>query len=355
MSDHSHFPTNQFTLAEVIQNLRQWLAFFISQWKVLLIAGVLGLGGGALISVLKKPVFHAETSFVLEEGDGPGLGQMSGLASLVGVNLGSLGSTSGLFQGDNIMELYRSDRMIGESLLSPFSEEKLLIDRFVEFEKLDEKWASKVDFSALDFSKARDQFSVTQDSVVQEISKLIRERQLSVAKPDRKLSIIQVSISSKDEAFAKVFNETLVNKVNTFYFETKTKKTGENLRILQTQADSVRAILDENIGAYASAQDRVPNANPLLTSGTVESRKRQIDVQATAAVYQEIVKNLEIAKVNHRNNSPLIQIIDSPRFPLKRTEIRLVKGMVIGGVIAGLMTLFGLYFRRLYQTHVQTR
>lgn len=354
MSDHSHFSTNQFTLAEVIQNLRQWLAFFISQWKVLLIAGVLGLGGGALISVLKKPVFHAETSFVLEEGDGPGLGQMSGLASLVGVNLGSLGSTSGLFQGDNIMELYRSDRMIGESLLSPFSEEKLLIDRFVEFEKLDEKWASKVDFSALDFSKARDQFSVTQDSVVQEISKLIRERQLSVAKPDRKLSIIQVSISSKDEAFAKVFNETLVNKVNTFYFETKTKKTGENLRILQTQADSVRAILDENIGAYASAQDRVPNANPLLTSGTVESRKRQIDVQATAAVYQEIVKNLEIAKVNHRNNSPLIQIIDSPRFPLKRTEIRLVKGMVYGGVIAGLMTLFGLYFRRLYQTHVQT-
>lgn len=354
MSAHSHFSTNQFTLAEVLQNLRQWLAFFISQWKVLLIAGTIGLAGGALISVLKKPVFHAETSFVLEEGDGPGLGQMSGLASLVGVNLGSLGSTSGLFQGDNIMELYRSDRMIGESLLSPFSEEKLLIDRFVEFEKLDEKWASKVDFSALDFSKARDQFSVTQDSVVQEISKLIRERQLSVAKPDRKLSIIQVSISSKDEAFAKVFNETLVNKVNTFYFETKTKKTGENLSILQTQADSVRAILDENIGAYASAQDRVPNANPLLTSGTVESRKRQIDVQATAAVYQEIVKNLEIAKVNHRNNSPLIQIIDSPRFPLKRTEIRLVKGMVYGGVIAGLMTLFGLYFRRLYQTHVQT-
>jgi hypothetical protein len=354
MSAHSHFSTNQFTLAEVLQNLRQWLAFFISQWKVLLIAATIGLAGGALISVLKKPVFHAETSFVLEEGDGPGLGQMSGLASLVGVNLGSLGSTSGLFQGDNIMELYRSDRMIGESLLSPFSEEKLLIDRFVEFEKLDEKWASKVDFSALDFSKARDQFSVTQDSVVQEISKLIRERQLSVAKPDRKLSIIQVSISSKDEAFAKVFNETLVNKVNTFYFETKTKKTGENLSILQTQADSVRAILDENIGAYASAQDRVPNANPLLTSGTVESRKRQIDVQATAAVYQEIVKNLEIAKVNHRNNSPLIQIIDSPRFPLKRTEIRLVKGMVYGGVIAGLMTLFGLYFRRLYQTHVQT-
>ncbi|WP_100628650.1 exopolysaccharide biosynthesis protein [Algoriphagus formosus] len=353
MTENKHFSDSQFTLKEVIQNLRDWLLFFISQWKVLIAAGLIGMVLGALVSIFKKPVFHAETSFVLEEGDTGGISQMSGLASLVGVNLGSLGSTSGLFQGDNIMELYKSDRMLGETLLSPFDQEKLLIDRFVEFEELDKKWASKVDISGMDFSLERDQFTVAQDSVIQQVSKLIRERQLSVVKPDRKLSIIQVSISSKDEPFAKIFNETLVDKVNTFYLETKTKKTGENLRILQTQADSVRSILDESIAEYATATDRVPNVNPLLNSAQVESRKRQIDVQATAAVYQEIVKNLEIAKVNHRNNSPLIQIIDSPRFPLKRTEIRLVKGIVLGAIIVGLLTLFALYFRRLYQKHVQ--
>lgn len=353
MTDNKHFSDSQFTLKEVIQNLRDWLLFFISKWKILIAAGLIGMVLGALVSIFKKPVFHAETSFVLEEGDTGGISQMSGLASLVGVNLGSLGSTSGLFQGDNIMELYKSDRMLGETLLSPFDQEKLLIDRFVEFEELDEKWASKVDIAGMDFSLEREQFTVAQDSVVQQVSKLIRERQLSVVKPDRKLSIIQVSISSKDEAFAKIFNETLVDKVNTFYLETKTKKTGENLRILQTQADSVRSILDESIAEYATATDRVPNVNPLLNSAQVESRKRQIDVQATAAVYQEIVKNLEIAKVNHRNNSPLIQIIDSPRFPLKRTEIRLVKGIVLGAIIVGLLTLFALYFRRLYQKHVQ--
>jgi hypothetical protein len=353
MTENKHFSDSQFTLKEVIQNLRDWLLFFISQWKVLIAAGLIGMVLGALVSIFKKPVFHAETSFVLEEGDTGGISQMSGLASLVGVNLGSLGSTSGLFQGDNIMELYKSDRMLGETLLSPFDQEKLLIDRFVEFEELDKKWASKVDISGMDFSLERDRFTVAQDSVIQQVSKLIRERQLSVVKPDRKLSIIQVSISSKDEPFAKIFNETLVDKVNTFYLETKTKKTGENLRILQTQADSVRSILDESIAEYATATDRVPNVNPLLNSAQVESRKRQIDVQATAAVYQEIVKNLEIAKVNHRNNSPLIQIIDSPRFPLKRTEIRLVKGIVLGAIIVGLLTLFALYFRRLYQKHVQ--
>ena len=224
MTENKHFSDSQFTLKEVIQNLRDWLLFFISQWKVLIAAGLIGMVLGALVSIFKKPVFHAETSFVLEEGDSGGISQMSGLASLVGVNLGSLGSTSGLFQGDNIMELYKSDRMLGETLLSPFDQDQLLIDRFVEFEKLDKKWASKVDISGMDFSLDRDQFTVSQDSVIQQVSKLIRESQVSVIKPDRKLSIIQVSISSKDEAFAKIFNEALVDKVNTFYLETKTKK-----------------------------------------------------------------------------------------------------------------------------------
>jgi hypothetical protein len=353
MTGSKHFSDNQFTIKEVFQNMGGWFRFFVSKWKVLVLAAFLGLGIGALVSIFKKPVFHAETSFVLEEGDAGGMGQMSGLASLVGVNLGSLGGTSGLFQGDNIMELYRSDRMLGETLLSPFDGEELLIDRYVAFEDLDEKWASKVDIAAMDFTVPRETFTISQDSVIKEVSKSIRENQLSVTKPDRKLSIIQVSIASKDELFAKVFNETMVNKVNAFYLETKTKKTGENLRILQTQADSVRLILNVSLGAFASATDRVPNANPLLSSGMVESKKRQIDVQATGAVYQEIIKNLEIAKVNHRNNSPLIQIIDQPRLPLKRSEIRLMKGMVLGAVIVGLLVIFSLYFRRLYRTHVQ--
>ncbi|PZX58489.1 Chain length determinant protein [Algoriphagus ratkowskyi] len=353
MSGSKHFTDNQFTIKEVVQNFTSWIAFFISQWKILLLAGLIGLGLGALVSIYKKPVFSATTSFVLEDGDSGGIGQMSGLASLMGVNMGSMGGTSGLFQGDNIMELYRSDRMLDQALLSPFDENHLLIDRFIEFEEIDRKWASKVDISPMDFSVSRENFSVSQDSVVREIAKLVRENQLSVIKPDRKLTIIQVTVSSKDEAYAKAFNEHLVENVNEFYRETKTKKTSENLMILQSQADSVRMLLNESIGAFASATDRVPNANPLLSSATVETQKKQIDVRATGAVYEEVVKNLEIAKVNHRNNSPLIQIIDAPRFPLERSEIRLVKGMVYGAVILGMLAIVAVYFRRLYHKHVQ--
>ena len=353
MSGNSHFSPSQFTLKEVIQNLIDWVNFFRSKWKLLLFSLALGTGLGAVYSVLKDPVFHAESSFVLEEEGMGGIGQMSGIASLLGVNLGGIGGTNGLFQGDNIMELYRSDRMLEESLLSPFDNESLLVDRFIEFEELENKWASTIDLSGLTFSPSKENHGVKQDSVIKEIAKLIREKQLEVVKPDRKLSIIQVNISSKDEQFAKLFNETLVSNVNTFYLETKTKKTGDNLRILQIQADSVRAILDASLGTLASEQDRVPNANPLLNAATVNERRKQVDVQTSAAVFEEIVKNLEMAKINHRINTPLIQLIDSPKLPLKRSEVRLVKGMVYGAIIFGILALSFLYLRRVYQKHLQ--
>jgi hypothetical protein len=353
MSGNSHFSPPQFTLKEVVQNLIDWVRFFRSQWKPLVLSLVVGAGLGAGYSQLKDPVFHAETSFVLEEEGMGGIGQMSGIASLLGVNLGGIGGTNGLFQGDNIMELYRSDRMLEETLLSPFDNKKLLVDRFIEFEELEKKWASTIDLSGLTFSPSKESHGVKQDSVLKEIAKIIREKQLVVVKPDRKLSIIQVNVSSKDEGFAKLFNETLVSKVNTFYLETKTKKTGENLRILQIQADSVRAILDQSLGTLAAEQDRIPNANPLLSTATVNGRRKQVDVQTSAAVFQEIVKNLEMAKISHRINTPLIQLIDSPRLPLKRTEIRLVKGSVYGAFILGVLALSLLYLRRLYQKHLQ--
>ncbi|MDA0313860.1 MAG: exopolysaccharide biosynthesis protein [Bacteroidetes bacterium] len=352
MSGNPHFSPPQFTLREVVKNLIYWVKFFRSKWKLLVLFLSIGAGLGAGFSQVKDPVFHAETSFVLEEEGMSGIGQMSGIANLLGVNLGGIG-TNGLFQGDNIMELYRSDRMLEETLLSPFENDGLLIERFIESEDLEEKWASTIDLSALSFSASRENQGVKQDSVIKEISKIIREKQLVVVKPDRKLSIIQVTVSSKDEAFAKLFNETLVSKVNTFYLETKTKKTGENLRILQIQADSVRVILDQSMGTLAVEQDRIPNANPLLSAATVNSRRKQIDVQSSASVYMEIVKNLEMAKISHRINTPLIQLIDSPKLPLKRTEIRLMKGMVYGAFFLGGLALSLLYLRKLYQKHLQ--
>ncbi|MDN3669267.1 exopolysaccharide biosynthesis protein [Echinicola jeungdonensis] len=355
MADQKHIIDDKITFRELILRFEGWLKFFKSKWRFLAIAIAAGAALGLMASWIKKPKYTAETTFVLEESDAAGMGGLSGLASLAGVNLGSLGSSSGLFQGDNIMELYRSDNMLIKTLLSPFEGEGLLVDRFVSFHKLDEKWSDKVDFSHLDFDQNRKDFSVEQDSVMKALAKTIREEQLAVSKPDRKLSIIKVALTSKDERFAKVYNEKLVENVNAFYYETKTKKTAENLAILQHQADSVRKVLDKNLIEYAGIQDDRPNPNPLMQKASVEAKSKQMDIQVASSAYSEIVKNLEIAKINHRNSTPLIQIIDDPRYPLTQSKLKWYVGVFMGGVIAFILAVLFLYISRLYQTNVKVQ
>jgi len=62
-----------------------------------------------------------------------------------------------------------------------------------------------------------------------------------------------------------------------------------------------------------------------------------------------MVKNLEVSKITLRNTTPLIQIIDEPILPLKDTTWSLLKTIVLGIMIGGLLMLTFLSLRYFYQ------
>jgi hypothetical protein len=179
------------------------------------------------------------------------------------------------------------------------------------------------------------------------IVETINKSALEVTKPDKKLSIISVKVKSEDELFAKSFTDNIVAKVNKFYIDTKTRKSTENISILQIQADSVRNVLNKSIGGVAAAIDANPNTNPAFQSLRVGSQRKQVDVQASGAIYQEIVKNLEMAKITLRNEKPLIQVIDDPVLPLQIDKLGKLKGIVLGGIFIGLITVIILITKRI--------
>jgi len=111
------------------------------------------------------------------------------------------------------------------------------------------------------------------------------------------------------------------------------------VRVLQRQADSVRLILNSSLNGVASAIDAAPNANPLMSTLRVASQKRQIDVQANSAIYSEIVKNLELAKISFRQEMPLIQVIDKPVLPLTIDKTNKLKGALMGIIIGAFIAV----------------
>ena len=297
-----------------------------------------------LYNYIKSPIHYAKTTFVLDsQNSSSSIGDVASLASLAGINASSFIDASSLFQIDNIQELYKSNSMIINTLMSKSEinkKELPLIIRFGEIEKIDKKWDKLgVDFydnTTISLNKR------LHDSILIEAAEIIKEKYLIVDKPSRKTTILEIGFNHKDELLAKSFNENLVSIVNDFYYKTKTQKSGKNLQILQRQADSVKTVLDKSILELANEDERVPNPNPLAKINLVPYQKALIDVQSNGAVYQQIISQLEIAKVTHRNKTPLIQKIDQPTLPLENSRLKLFECLVFG--IFGGLFLSVLYY-----------
>lgn len=310
-----------------------------------MVCGALGL----TYAILKKPVYTAQCNFVLEDGKGSPISQYAGLASMAGIDLG--GNNGSVFQGDNILVLYQSRRMIEKALLSTANFEgknEMLIDRFISFNKLSEQWAKKK--LSVSFTGNPDNFNRVQDSLIKDIVTQINKQCLNVEKPDKKLDIINVQVTSKDELFAKTFTDMLVQTVNNFYVQTKTKKTYQNVQVLQKQVDSVRALLNSSLSGVASAMDANPNANPLTYRLRVPAQRKQIDVQSNSAIYSEIVKNLELERLSLRQETPLIQVIDNPVLPLAKKRLGKIMGAIIGLVIGFFMSVIFLVLKKVLKS-----
>lgn len=345
---------NEITLRDILLKIQEWSQYLFTRWAI--IASFIIVGGliGFIYAYFKKPIYTASTTFVLEEDKaaGGGLGSLAGLASMAGLDLGSGGG--GIFQGDNILELYRSRTMIEKTLLTPIEKGSgpLLIDRYVMFNRLSEKWADKPTLLRLrytannmDIKEAR-----LRDSVLGETVDDIRKNYLSISRPDKKLSIIKVDVRAVDELFAKVFNNALVKNVNAFYVETKTKKSLHNAHILQQKTDSVRAVMQGAVYAAVRVADSTPNINPTRQVQRIApAQNAQFSAEVNKAILGELLKNLELTKMNLLKETPLIQSVDDPVFPLKKEKLSEIKGSVLGGIVAGLIGVLLLIVIRIYK------
>ena len=350
MHSESNIPKEEkISLKNLFQGFKEWLVFIMNKRKKIVYGTLITLVLPLSYNYLKSPVYYANTSFVLENDASASLGGLSSLASMSGINTSSLMSASNLFQIDNIQELYRSNNMLKQALLEKVTingKSQILINYFAVAQNLEKKWVKEKVYLK-DFYKDKKLYSRAQDSVLKEAIKLIKKDFLIVGKPNRNTSILNVGFRHKDEVFAKIFNEVLVNKVNSFYYKTETKKTAFNLNVLQVQTDSVKGLLDMSFLALAEIDQNTPNLNPLVKTAKVPYQKAMANLQANQAIYLEVIKQLELAKVAHRNKTPLIQIIDKPSFPLENNRWTFLDILILGIFGGGMLIVLLLSLQRI--------
>ena len=355
--EQQQIDNDEISLKELIQKIQEWIAYLKTQWK--LIIGIAALGGiiGFAYASFQKPTYLATTTFVLEEdkGGGGGLGGAMGLASSFGFDLG--GGGGGLFTSSNIIELMKSRLVVEKTLLNPVQvagKEISLVEYYMLINKTREGWTKNPSLVKINFpiNAERTKFSLEQDSILYGISSGLTKNSLVIAQKDKKVSIISLTVKSENELFSKFFCEQLLKETSDFYIETKSKKSRLNVDILQHQADSIRAELNGAITGVAAASDNVYNLNPAYNVKKTPGTRRQVDVQANTAILTQLVAQLELSKVSLRKETPLVQLIDRPILPLEKDKVGRLKSLVLGGFLAGFLTVLYLVFGQLYRKMV---
>jgi hypothetical protein len=330
-----------------------------SQGKQILLTGlvcaVLGLG----YSFMKKPVYLARVNFVIEENKQNAGGLFSALAGQVGMDLSSLSGMSGILAGDNVLELLKSPTLLKKVLLTPYPGDSVnslaykyaevygklsQYNKLVGGEFLKNSPNSPPNLGGEAKSAKADEGGVVymynkrvHDSLLTAIATRIIEKELAVYKPDRKLSVFRLDLSTRDELLSQTIATRLLDQAANLYIETKTRRLKLNVDRLQKKSDSIGALL--NYRTEASANKDIINQNPSYVRTEVDVEISNREKGMLSIIYGDVNKSLDITRTALIQETPTIEIIDSPDLPLKKTEVKWYFASAVGFLI-GLVLFF---------------
>jgi len=333
-------------LGDVIESIKRFLSYLRSQVLMITFCAIVGLVLPLVYRAMQKPAYAASTTFILEEKSAAG-GGLAGIASQVGLDLGSLGGGgSSVFSGDNILDIIKSRIIIEKVLLTPISGNsgKTLADLYLDFTGLGERLPAPVSFAIPSASVIAPAHSVYQDSVLYVMYDQIAKKMVSVDRLNKKGTIFKIVTVSQNQVFSKNFAERLLKETTTYYVNVKTSNAAANVKRLQARGDSLLRVL--NAKSYATASFQILDPNVAFKSMSVPAEVSSRDKSIVFSIYAEVTKNLEMSRIALVSQTPVIQLLDVPKYPLMDDrKSYLFLGLVgfIAGIFAAIVLCLYLY------------
>jgi len=340
---------DEISLKDLIKMIQSLFGLLLKNIIWVALFGLLGGAIGFYFAFSHKPVYKAESNFIVKEG-GP-----SGMASSLG-SLGSLLGGSGGSSLDRTIAVIGSEKVIGKVLLSKVEigfNKDLVLNHYLKLEKLAEKWKkdtilSKAKFATTDTIPVN--FSFPQRKAFKTVvAALIGEKGIVGKSFDKKSGIVTLTVTHSNEDFAIAVNELIFSELRIFFRDQASETANMNVEILTKKVDSIQGELNSVRRQLARKTDQ--SLGLLLNEDKVDLKSLAVKEQILLTMYGEAQKNLEtfLLMGQSASNSTALNLLDAPYSPLTPISKSKILFSVTGFLLASFFAFGFILIRRWYK------
>ena len=314
MNDNSD-EINLIEVAKTIWNGKK-LIFIISSFFVLI----------GVISALVSPILYSSsTTFIPSSQEGSSVSSLSGVASLVGINLGAMSS------GNEIpASMY-------PQISNSVEFKRLLLEEFIDEKKEIKMKSYLVDYYKIDSDSNSNNpnksfVSELENDLFNIINNILN---ISVNQKDGFVTISANMPESEYAAYSAINARNILQKI---IINNNIKSAKQNLKFSEKQLKSKRIEFNEIQNKLGYFNDS--NLN-IITSSIINERKRlEAEFQIINAVMVELSKQVEQNKLQVSKDTPVFSIIKEATMPVKRSSPKRTQMVLIFGFIGLILSVF---------------
>ncbi len=160
---------------------------------------------------------------------------------------------------------------------------------------------------------------------------------------DKKTSVISLSVTAQDPLVATKVSQEVIDRLQTYVTNYRTEKSRKDLEYYQKLYEDARQEYFASQQRYASYSDR--NQDVVLQRVKTEQERLQNEMNLNYQLYNTCAQQLQAAKAKVQQETPVFTIINPPQVPLKRSKPSkltiLIASVFLGGVFAAVWVLWG--------------
>lgn len=325
--------SEELSIIDVLKLLGKYKKYILKN-KFKIIIGVLLIFSFLTYKFLKeKPSFNAEITFTTPDKKGGKMNSALAMAKQFGIIGGGGG---GELSTPVIMELLASKKIVREGLFSEITikgVKDFAINHYVRLNDIKNKEKEQVIFERKVnvFQGSREE-----EKVIKKILGVLIKKGLDIQVSDES-GIVSLGVNSIDEEFSIEFAHSLVHALKTNYVEKSIERQKNTYESLNYRVDSIKNLMEETEANYARLVDS--KLNVIKAEGKLKEGQLMREIKILNVIYSEGIKNLEIARFNLLDETPVIQVIDQPTLPLKNTQKGLVVSSVLNMFLSGFLVI----------------